>query len=234
MEFEGDTFETEDQRNWTDASFKTYGGALSTPLPLALAAGHTVRQKVTFVLPAAGALATPAPGDQPMRVALPMTGTIPLPSVGARFAPEAGDPDPLRTAACGRLGLGHLLVDVDLRRMPGGTACATAAPGRTPWRVPVLLRVVFTANHQPAMAELAEAFAESPGQLLAVSVVCPGEACPGAVTLGLVAAALARAGLYAAGGRRAGGQFCRHEPVSAVTGVLGRAADVSAGPHVRS
>ena len=43
----GDTFEMEDQRNWSDASFKTYSRPLELPWPYLLAAGSTVEQSVT-------------------------------------------------------------------------------------------------------------------------------------------------------------------------------------------
>ena len=33
LDFEGDIFETEDQRNWTDASYKTYSTPLSASFP---------------------------------------------------------------------------------------------------------------------------------------------------------------------------------------------------------
>ena len=36
---EGDTFEMEDQRNWTDASYKTYVRPLALPWPYTLAGG---------------------------------------------------------------------------------------------------------------------------------------------------------------------------------------------------
>lgn len=42
----GDTFEMEDQRNWTDASYKTYVRPLSLPHPYTLTAGETVGQAV--------------------------------------------------------------------------------------------------------------------------------------------------------------------------------------------
>lgn len=44
--FTGDVFEMEDQRNWTDASFKTYSTPLSLPFPVALAVGDVVAQSV--------------------------------------------------------------------------------------------------------------------------------------------------------------------------------------------
>lgn len=46
LSFTGDVFETEDQRNWTDASFKTYSTPLSRPFPVDVDAGDTVRQSV--------------------------------------------------------------------------------------------------------------------------------------------------------------------------------------------
>jgi hypothetical protein len=48
--FEGEAFELEDQRNWTDASFKTYGTPLALPFPVDVAAGTPVRQAVTLTL----------------------------------------------------------------------------------------------------------------------------------------------------------------------------------------
>ena len=50
LEFEGDTFETEDQRNWTDASFKTYCTPLADPFPVMVQSGDTIRQQVILKL----------------------------------------------------------------------------------------------------------------------------------------------------------------------------------------
>ncbi len=61
--FSGDTFEMEDQRNWSDASYKTYCRPLSLPYPYTLSAGETVMQRIVVTLsgapaPAAGAAST--------------------------------------------------------------------------------------------------------------------------------------------------------------------------------
>jgi len=50
LEFTGDTFETEDQRNWIDASFKTYGTPLSAPRPVEVRVGTRIQQQVTLRL----------------------------------------------------------------------------------------------------------------------------------------------------------------------------------------
>ena len=45
---EGDTFEMEDQRNWTDASYKTYVRPLALPWPYTIAEGAALDQSVTL------------------------------------------------------------------------------------------------------------------------------------------------------------------------------------------
>ena len=52
VRFEGESFEMEDQRNWTDASFKTYGTPLRLPFPAEVASGTRITQSVTLTLSA--------------------------------------------------------------------------------------------------------------------------------------------------------------------------------------
>jgi D-apionolactonase len=46
IEFQGEIFEMEDQRNWGDASYKTYCRPLALPVPYLLPAGTTLKQKI--------------------------------------------------------------------------------------------------------------------------------------------------------------------------------------------
>lgn len=48
LDFTGDVFETEDQRNWTDASFKTYSRPLALPFPMNVLAGSRLSQSITL------------------------------------------------------------------------------------------------------------------------------------------------------------------------------------------
>ena len=50
LHFTGDVFEMEDQRNWTDASFKTYCTPLSIPFPADLKRGDKIKQKVRLTV----------------------------------------------------------------------------------------------------------------------------------------------------------------------------------------
>ncbi len=61
---EGDTFETEDQRNWSDASYKTYVRPIGLPWPYRLDAGTVLEQSVTLAVdgePQAGSTDDAAP-----------------------------------------------------------------------------------------------------------------------------------------------------------------------------
>ncbi|MDQ0302607.1 hypothetical protein [Ancylobacter polymorphus] len=84
---EGDAFEMEDQRNWSDASYKTYVRPLALPWPYKLPAGAPVRQRVTLDIAAEGAVAPTPQNDAPVTLALGATrGRLPL--FGLAIAPE--------------------------------------------------------------------------------------------------------------------------------------------------
>src|SRR3712207_13638 len=74
---EGDTFEMEDQRNWTDASYKTYVRPLALPWPYKLDAGTELEQAVTVTVEGRPAAAgTTAGGRATVRVGEAI-GTVP-------------------------------------------------------------------------------------------------------------------------------------------------------------
>jgi hypothetical protein len=82
VSFEGDVFEMEDQRNWSDASYKTYSTPLRLPRPVEIAAGTTIVQQVTL------AIEGPTPGPPVARAADPVALRVepgqrsPLPRLG--------------------------------------------------------------------------------------------------------------------------------------------------------
>jgi D-apionolactonase len=59
IRFEGDVFEMEDQRNWTDASYKTYCTPLGLPYPVEVTAGMRIQQRI--VIQTSGDAALPRP-----------------------------------------------------------------------------------------------------------------------------------------------------------------------------
>jgi hypothetical protein len=91
VRMEGDTFEMEDHRNWTDASFKTYVRPLALPWPYTLRADETVRQSVTVTLSGAAPKRAGPSGDAPVRVALGAASRDTMPRVGLGLPAEEID-----------------------------------------------------------------------------------------------------------------------------------------------
>lgn len=111
VRFEGDVFETEDQRNWTDASFKTYSTPLDLPFPVAVLPASRVRQKVTLSL--SGGLAGSAAAEMSeAKIHIDWSRALPFPSLGLVRSPRQeplGEPEVDRLCA---LQLGHLRIEV--------------------------------------------------------------------------------------------------------------------------
>jgi hypothetical protein len=82
---EGDIYEMEDQRNWMDASYKTYVRPLAKPWPYTLKAGEAVTQKVSLKLE--GKLGAPAKISKAVQVRLGKR-IGPVPPLGVGLAPE--------------------------------------------------------------------------------------------------------------------------------------------------
>jgi hypothetical protein len=109
FEFEGDLFETEDQRNWTDASFKTYCTPLSLGFPRELKQGQALAQTVTVFAGGRSDVASEAPPPR-LEVGEPTGARVPPVGLGlAASDPSAEDKTLLR-----ELAPAHLRVDVHL------------------------------------------------------------------------------------------------------------------------
>jgi hypothetical protein len=90
----GDTFETEDQRNWTDASFKTYSTPLSRPFPFRVTAGDVCRQeaRLTVTGRTTTAASPPQVGADEVTVESTLIGSVPPISVAACLYPLPATP----------------------------------------------------------------------------------------------------------------------------------------------
>ncbi|MBV9999866.1 MAG: hypothetical protein JO015_12240 [Verrucomicrobia bacterium] len=82
---EGDTYEMEDQRNWTDASYKTYVRPLALPWPYVIPQGEGIDQSVTLTLTGAGTASAETAGG-PITVALGEEGAV-MPALGFGLDP---------------------------------------------------------------------------------------------------------------------------------------------------
>lgn len=119
LDFEGDIFEMEDQRNWTDASFKTYCTPLSRPFPVLVQPGDTIAQRVVFSLENTNFLPTNEAATLPLQPAdtpTPLSTTKPRIGLGQRADGLPLSPD--EAARLRELPLHHLRADV-LLTTPG-------------------------------------------------------------------------------------------------------------------
>ena len=91
VKMEGDAYEMEDHRNWTDASFKTYIRPLSKPWPYTLPKGERLVQSVTFAFSGPLPEAAGKDSDQATRIELGRAGTKQVPVIGLGVPPEEAD-----------------------------------------------------------------------------------------------------------------------------------------------
>lgn len=108
--FSGDTFETEDQRNWLDASYKTYSTPLALPFPVRVTQGTHIRQTVTLQISGEFALSPPE------EIAGPVVVTVGREELS--FLPDlllTVSTGPLSKSAFRQFGLYHFLSNFGLQ-----------------------------------------------------------------------------------------------------------------------
>ncbi|MFQ6041049.1 MAG: hypothetical protein ACE5PV_09345 [Candidatus Poribacteria bacterium] len=124
VRFEGEVFEMEDQRNWTDASFKTYCTPLELPFPVEIKEGTTIVQSVTLTLKGKVPVESPRVQSDRREIVLSLcskadltvgdTRPLPIPRIGLGIASHGvvlSDKERERLKA---LNLAHLRVDLNL------------------------------------------------------------------------------------------------------------------------
>jgi hypothetical protein len=166
VRMEGETFETEDQCNWGDTSFKTYGTPLHLPFPVRVEAGERVEQSVTVRLfgiseapveeaaaSVPGALPRKRNSTEPVVVAVTPAEGVPLPVLGLAGASQAA----LGTAELERLRplrLACLRADLplDAPDWPARLDRAVQNAGRL--AVPLELAIFLPRDAQDALAAL--------------------------------------------------------------------------------
>lgn len=129
--FEGELFETEDQRNWIDASYKTYSTPLRLPFPAEIQAGTCIRQSVTLRLRDQGEGVRAAPvfrdASQPIRVRLSGADPSRIPEIGLGMASHGVTLSEVEAQRLLRLSVSHLRVDLRLADADWPTRLRAAA-----------------------------------------------------------------------------------------------------------
>jgi hypothetical protein len=115
--FSGDVFEMEDQRNWLDASYKTYSTPLALPMPVEVPAGTRIRQTVTLridgeTIPAAADSATTAG----LTCDIQHETVAEFPGFGLNLPADNPEITDAAFARLNNIWLSHVRVDLDLAR----------------------------------------------------------------------------------------------------------------------
>lgn len=113
VRFEGDLFEMEDQRNWIDASYKTYCTPLRLPYPVEIATGMHVQQTVTLRLQGQAPVQS-GTQDEPVTFKVDSKKSVPIPPIGLGICSALEKYGPETIDQLRGLGLDHLRVDLDL------------------------------------------------------------------------------------------------------------------------
>lgn len=159
LEFEGDLWETEDHRNWTDANFKTYSTPLGLGRPAPLEDGEVLRQRLV-VTP----LDVPAGEVEsgPVRLTVgAATGTA-VPPVGLGQDRDHHHLDENERDLIAALAPHHLRVELRLDRDDWRDALARARETASAIGAGLELALMFRDEHAPGLPAVAEALAGGP------------------------------------------------------------------------
>ena len=116
--FQGDAFEMEDQRNWTDASFKTYSTPLALPFPVQVNEGDRISQEVAIELlideNVASPVAAPKSSVDDSRITIDWNRGITKPPIGLSMAAPPDPPTRSVVETLRQIAPDHLRVDLHL------------------------------------------------------------------------------------------------------------------------
>lgn len=108
-------FEMEDQRNWSDASFKTYVASLLDPWPYTLPERRALRQSVLVNVKGKAPRRAGAAGSSRKKLRLGQASPRILPAIGVGIPPGIGRARQFEIAALRALGAQWWLVELDLQ-----------------------------------------------------------------------------------------------------------------------
>jgi hypothetical protein len=155
---EGDTFEMEDHRNWTDSSFKTYVRPLAEPWPYTLRKGVEIKQSVGLTF--SGKLPRPkaAGRTKPVEITLGKAGGA-LPPIGVAVPEAEADAAFASASLIAQSGVRHLVCEADGRKGGlSGTLGVYQRLGKAT-NADVILEIILPGAQSPAteFAPIAEA-----------------------------------------------------------------------------
>ena len=161
IRMEGDDFETEDQRNWSDTSYKTFCTPLTLPKPVELRPGRAVQQRIHLTF---NGLPNTSETKKPINAITIASSPelLPLPSIGT-LEPFAWDN--LTGAVVAQLRLLHLnhyRADVPMYQAEWPIALSQAIHNAEQIGSPLLLALTFSEHATEELTHLLAYLKENP------------------------------------------------------------------------
>ena len=158
VRFAGDVFEMEDQRNWTDASYKTYCTPLGLPFPVEVKKGQRIEQSITIEVEGAARDSVRA-AKEPVTLRVGDQGDK-LMRLGLALASDGQALDDAEVSRLRALNVAHLRADLQLAdgdwRIEWQRACREALA----LDAALELAVFLSDDGEQELAELASALDE--------------------------------------------------------------------------
>lgn len=156
VSFEGDLFEMEDQRNWIDASYKTFCTPLRLPFPMQVIAGTRIRQSVELRLRETAPVQIAATAPEETVVLTRTEKRYALPPIGFGLSEH-----PLSARQVERLAMlrpAHLRVDLPLAGDGVADKLAHAAKDASRLNIPLEIALFIGDNAAAELQSLAALF----------------------------------------------------------------------------
>jgi hypothetical protein len=144
LNFSGDTFETEDQRNWSDASYKTYCTPLSLPFPVKLEKGERINQKIELLVEGCSSDKSGLNRQIEFHISPDKTTNIPMVGIGRSTRPDPVTKGEIQILK--KLRFDHYRVDVYLFDPDWQTIAERAANEAEKLEYPVEFSLFFDEN----------------------------------------------------------------------------------------
>ncbi len=152
LRFSGDIFEMEDQRNWTDASYKTYCRPLELPFPYEIKAGEKINQKVELEIKA-GQINDRQESNE-IIFHINANKKFRLPEIGLSCTSREQPLTPGEAQVLRQFYFGHLRAEIKLFQPGWQAQWERAADESSLLQVPLFAVFYFSENVVPEMAGL--------------------------------------------------------------------------------
>lgn len=171
--FEGDIFETEDQRNWTDASFKTYSTPLDLPFPVLLRKGDIIQQKIAVsVCPQIKSIPVPT-GETRINLTFDLAKPFDFPQIGSCQPRSGKKPDDSQVIWLRKLQLDHYRIDI---RLYEATWHASLKRGLEEAKLlETQLKIALHLDNENALARFIDAISDNTTLITAITLLGPSK-----------------------------------------------------------